>query len=981
MTLLELNFLGPFDVTRDSAPVSGFASDKVRALLAYVAVESRAAHRREALAGLLWPEYPDTDAMANLRLAIHRLRQVIEGRAPKSGAKEEAQVPDAQLLLVTPQTVRLDPKGCHLDADEFSALVEACRTHRHRKAAHCTTCHARYRRAADLYKGDFLAGFLLPDSQAFDEWLVLKREGLRRQALEVFDRLFTYHEARNQSEEALGYIFRQLEMEPWREDAHRSAMKLMALDGKRTSAIAQYETCRRVLQEELGIAPEPETVALYDRIRSGDTGSEAANRSGSKVADSLLPAAPMVGREEERAKLVGLLDSPDHRMITLIGLGGVGKTRLAQQAAHDQESAFSDGACFIPLAAVDSPALLASTIAESIKLRVGPGEQPDEQIVRYLQNKEMLLVFDNYEHLLDGGTNLLVDILNAAPSVVIMATSRERLGLQSEYLVDLTGLPFPAAVDEQSPPTDDANSYVGVEGYPAVRLFVERARQVNSEFVLSAENVAGVLDICKLVAGLPLGIVLAAAWARHFSPEKIARSIRENLDFLASTSRDARPQHSSLRAVFNNSWTLLSAEEQMVFRKLSVFRGGWDEEAAEQVTGVRSLYTLISLVDKSLLRRDATGRFSIHEVLRQYAAEQLEAMQSEQTGARAAHVAYFLELAEKAEQHLRGLEAEFWLGQLDREHDNLRAALEWSSPALHVFDVATFQRFSAALWRFWFLRSHYKEGLGHLNAALATLENSNIEPQYAARIYHGVGVMTLQHGDFAAASQLLRKSIELYKHVGDKARLTYVLLSAGICAHNQADYAKAVEFYSESLATGKEIGDSAGTALALNNWGNAAREQGDYEQAQTLFSECFALTQENGDKRGTALALSSMGIVAWAKGDYAAAVPQLQQSLKLNYELSDRLAMSNCLELLGRVAASQARADGSRAQDASRIWGAAQALREAINLPWIPIDIVEHERSASIARQILGAEAFEAARVEGRAMSMERVLAYALSRT
>lgn len=985
MAHLELSFLGRYDVMLDGEPLTGFASDKMRVLLAYLAVEGRRPHRREALAGLLWPDYPDADALVSLRQAVYKLRQAL-GEGVQS--KQAASPP---FLLVTPQTVQLYSSSYRLDTEEFSALVDACRSHRHRRIEHCSTCHARFLRAAQLYQGDFLDGFLLQDTEAFDEWLVLKREGLRRQALEVFGSLAMYYEGHTEYKEALQYVYHQLEMEPWREEAHRQAMKLLTRQGERSAAIAQYETCRRVLREEFGIEPEAQTTALYESIKVGDQGSPQGPLSS--VANHNLPEqlTPFIGREEELARLNEMLDSPDYRLITLVGLGGVGKTRLALQAAYEQVIAFGDGVHYIPLAAVDRSQLIVSSIAQAVGLRFGGSEQPEAQLVEYLRDREMLLVLDNFEHLLGvgPGTDLLVSILKNAPKMTMLVASREHLGLQAEYLLDVAGLPFPDEVpilNSQAQSYAEETSDLGPDAwnlasYGAVRLFVERAKRVQSGFAVSLDNAQGVLDICKLVEGLPLGIVLAAAWVRHFPTTRIAESIRDNLDFLRSFSRDASVQHSSLRAVFNHSWKLLPEDEQRVLRKLSVFRGGWDEAAAEIVAGAPES-CLLSLIDKSLLRRDAAGRFNMHEVVRQYAVEQLRAIPGEHNETQLAHAAYFLDLAEQAENKLWGPQADAWLTVLEREHNNVRAVLEWasssSSPERSNFPV--FQRLSGAVWRFWYLRGHYKEGRDYLLEALSSLQNSDSEPSYAARVYHGAGVLSVVQGDFAAATRFLEKSLQLYRQVGDKARMAFALTAAGVAAHDQGAYARASALYGESLALNREIGDKVGTMLALNNWGNIAREQGDYARAQTLFKESLALAQEIGDKRGTALSLLGIGIATWQRGDYETAASLVQQSLKLHYELGDRLGMSNCLEMLGRVAASEAQAAPSRAQDAAHFWGGAEVLREAIGSPLPPADQADHDGSVTLARETLEVEAFREAWAKGRATPIGQIVAYALEK-
>jgi predicted ATPase len=875
------------------------------------------------------------------------------------------------LLLITPQTVQLAPGSYYLDVDEFTALVAACQAHRHRKIAHCATCHARLRRAADLYRGDFLAGFLPEDAEPFDEWLILTRERLRRQALAVFAHLARYYEARPDPSLALPYAYRQIAIEPWREDAHRQVMRLLATTGQRPAALAHYETCRRVLRDDLGIEPEGETLALYERIKAGESGSLLHPLPPAPRPNLPQQLTPFIGRDAEVARLTELLDGTDYRLITLVGQGGAGKTRLALQAAAAQEGTFAAGICFVPLAGVSTPDLLAASIAQALGFRFEPTEPPEAQLLAHLGPKELLLVLDNFEHLLAGGTPLILALLTHAPQLVLLVTSRERLGLQAEYVLDIAGLPLPGL----------AADLVELLESGAVQLFVERARQVQARFALSPDNAPSVVDICRVVAGLPLGIVLAAASVRHFPPARIARSLVDNLDFLASSARDAPSQHTSLRAVFNHSWGLLSTEERRVFRTLSVFRGGWEEEAAEQITGA-SLTTILALADKSLLRQDEAGRFDIHQVLHQYAAEQLALAPAERSATPARHAAYFLQLAEQAAEQLQGADQSSWLARLDHEQSNIRAALDWG----HASGEPQFGvRLAGALWRFWYVRGYYQEGQEHLSAALARAERGLPQAEVAAlpaaarrplaalaRAYYGAGALARMQGDFGAATRFLDQSLARYRLLEDAIGTGNALNAAGLVAHDQGDFAGARECYSASLAACRASGDQPGIVRALNNLGNLARDQEDYGGAQALFAESLGIGREMGDTYGIALALASMGTLAWYQADYPAATPLLQEGLRLHHARGNTPGMIHCLETLGKVAASQ-----GQAERAARLWGAAAALREEAGAPLPPVARADHERSVAAARATAGSARFDAAWAEGRDGSLEQMVAYA----
>ncbi|MGQ0601189.1 MAG: BTAD domain-containing putative transcriptional regulator, partial [Anaerolineales bacterium] len=639
MRTLTLTQFGPFRAAVGETDLPAFRTDKVRALLAYLAVEADKPHRRESLAGLLWPEMPDAAALNNLRKTLHRLREPLGDVAER-------------LLTTDRPSVLLHSAALHSDVGEFRQLLAEFAAHPHEALPDCEACLARLARAAELYAGEFLAGLSLADAPAFEEWLVVQRESFRLQALTALGELADAHAQRDEHETAATYAARQLALEPWHEAAHRQLMRALAARGLRAEALAQLETCRRVLADELGVEPAPETLALGNQIRAGPP--PAARLHG-------FPAPPtnFVGREQDVAAVVGqVCDDPDCRLLTLVGPGGIGKTRLALQAAAASLHGFPHGIYFVPLAPVTQPANIAAAIAHALNFRFRGQAEPLSQLLQHLRDREILLVMDNFEHLL-AGAGLLSDILETAPAVRCLVTSREPLRLRWEWLFEVEGLATPG----------DGRA-VEIENYSAVQLFVQVARQKQSRFRLDESTRPHVARLCRLVQGMPLGIELAAAWVRSLSTAEIVARIERSLDFLAAPMRDAPERHQSLRAVFTQSWDMLTETEQTIFERLAVFQGGFVRAAAERVAGA-SLLALAALVDKSLVRLSPSARYEIHEVLRQFALEQLHRSAPEAEQTTAEHCAYYAAFLQQREARLKAGQQKETLAEIEAEMENV----------------------------------------------------------------------------------------------------------------------------------------------------------------------------------------------------------------------------------------------------------------------------------------------------------------------
>lgn len=873
MAHLALALLGSLEVTRDGHPVVGFESARVRALLAYLVVEADRSHTRSALADLLWPDQPEQVARANLRQALANLRQALG----------DAQV-EPPYLHITRGSVRFNAASDHaLDVATFTDLLAACDRHPHRRSDTCLACARRRAQAVALYRGECLAEFVLTDSAPFEEWVLAVRARLQRLAVVAMTCLAEFHERRGAVGEAERYARRLLELDPWREEAHRQVMRLCWRAGRRGAALAQYERCLRLLSDELGVAPDAETTALYRQILDA---AGAADHPRGYPHGLPVPPTPFVGRERELATLADLLGDSTCRLITVVGPGGSGKTRLALHTAAEHLDAFAQGCCFVSLAAVDTPASLAPALAAALQLPPATHGEPEARVLAHLRDQELLLVLDNVEQLLPA-TPFLAEIGRRAPGVTILCTSRERLQLPGEWIVPLAGLDVPTDED-----TED------LERWSAAQLFMQGARRAEPNLALTDADRRALAAICRLVGGLPLALELAATWIRALTCDEIAREVARNLDLLATPARDTASRHGSMRAVFDHSWQRLSPEERAVFRRLGVFRGGFDRQAAERVANA-TLPCLAGLVDKSLVRRAEGGRYELHELLRQYAEEQLAAA-GETDQLRQRHLEYFLALAEEAEPALAGPGQLPWLVRLEAEHDNVRVAFGWG---LAQADATPALRLAGALWPFWSLRGHWREARRWLDAALN--RGAAFPAAVRAKVLIQAGELAESQGEYARARALLGEGLALSRVLDDRRGIASCLTTLALVARHQGDFASARALAEESLVLWREEGESRALAGVLNDLGAIAQHQGDDSAARVLHLESLALHRASGDREGIADSLRNLGVVAEHDRDYVAAHAYLSEALSLFRELGAVVYVASCLDNLGLVALAQ----------------------------------------------------------------------------
>jgi len=864
---IQIYSLGPLGVKRGGEAVKGFESDKARALLAYLALERDFPHPREALTELLWPELSPAAARHNLSQVIFSLRGALESE----GSREP-------VFLADRNSVELNPDArVWVDAFAFEDLLDACLTHSHEQAQMCAHCMDLRRQAVDLYREDFLRGLTVEGSAAFDDWLIQQRERLHQMAVGALDQLARYHEGRGEYEPAQGYARRQIALEPWREEAHRQLMRSLAHSGQRSAAMAQFEICRRILEEELGVSPEKETQVLYDRIRNADR-----NRRHN-LPDQLTP---FVGREEEVAGLLLSLAHPDCRVLMILGPGGAGKTRVELQAAGRALDRFLDGVWFVPLVGLSSAELLFPTIASALDLHFPEKISLDTQLVDYLSHKEMLLVLDNFEHL-QAATGLVAEISRRAPGVKILITTRVRLNLTQAWTVNLDGLDVPASEEEE---VFWASS--------AVQLFNYGARRLQPDFSLQGEEKSAVRAICSVVEGLPLAIELAASWTRVLTCAEILREIEQSSGFLESAALDLPPRHRSMRAVIHYSWRLLSEEEQKTFRRLGVFSSSFTRQAAGQVAGAR-LPLLAGLVDKSLLRKTASGRYELHELLRQFAFEALAQVESELAETQQRFADYYAGLVEERTVSLVAGGREEVIQDVELDLGNVQAA--WYSAAARG-DQRTLLRLSDGLFWYYEWRSRYKEGLELFREAIRQLGPDLAMPE------SGLAGLMLRCARFHAhlaeyprAYELFKASEEVFRDGMDSPGLALLLDFWGDLERETGDYIQAKARLEESVALYREMDRTADLALALNHLGTAVHRLGVYEQARIHLAESLTLFRKAENPYGIAVAVHNLGHVSYDLGDYAAAEKLFQESLAAYSQLGDQWGVATVHNNLGNV--------------------------------------------------------------------------------
>lgn len=948
--ILKLTLFGAPTLTLAEQPLLGALSGKALALFSYLAVTERS-QSRDTLAALLWSEFANQQARSNLRYTLRDLRQVV-----------------GDFLLVTPQAVSFNRQAPYwLDVEVVRATLNP------KASFH----YQGIKQALTLFQGEFLAGFSVRNAPVFEEWVTQQRTEYHLLAIQGFYRLAEHEFTQAAAAAGLDATRRLLQLEPYHEAGHRLQMRLLVQNGLPHLALEQYQQLQRLLNETFQAEPEAETQQLYEQIRTGKfvadlpvqsapvaltapnlPGGNTALGAGKQLPQNNLPGelTPFIGRTEEITTITATLLTHHQRLITLVGEGGIGKTRLALAVAYQVQEHFPDGIWFVPLtglaATADLPDRLASAIGTAMQFTFSGQSTLSDQLFHNLRTKQSLLLLDSFEHLLEGA-DFILELLRNTSALKILVTSRHILNFQAEYTWRVDGLSVP--------PNDDGEQLAPelLLRYESVALFVERARRVVRGFSLTENNQKEVVRICQFVQGLPLGAELAAALTRHYTCKEIIEALKQNYAFLATAQRDMLPRHRSIQATLAYSWSFLDEQQAQIAAHCALFRGSFTVEAAEQIMGAnRTLLTVLE--DHSLLRlikrRTGGSRYEMHELVRQYAAEQLQTMPALAQQAHERFCAYYTSfIAERVEALVYDQQAQL---EMQNDLNNLRQAWQWS---VDRGDIQALAQSSDGLFRFYYLQGMYQEGEVAAHAAvialrrrLALAEASGTPTRAKASIEYELvrDLLTqsrfseklahlgqaeqlanegLQRAQILGASELevrgylglasiaqIRLDNTTMRALGEKilalvatsplppaegTRMkSYGLKYIGIYHVQTGAYERATTAFHDGLQLAQQIADRELETMLVNNLGVVYNMAGEFSEALRCFQQTITISQSLGERNAAGLALINLAETYHALGEWEEAKTQIGQALALYHEIGYQLYEAKAWARLGRIA-------------------------------------------------------------------------------
>ncbi len=969
--MLEVKLLGQFEVLSGGRRLS-IPSRNAQALFAYLALNKGKAYRREKLAGLLWPDSSEENARSNLRHELWRLRKALE-------------VDGQTYFLIDDLTIAFNPRGEYsLDVQKLESIPQDSNA------------------AEDLietlsaYHGELLPGF-------YDEWVSAERSRLQALFEARISSLLEILQSQARWTEVLDWGMRWVKVVQWAEPAYRALMTGYANTGDMSKAVATYEALTLGLKKDLGVEPSEQTQELYQRLKAGwkaDRPVKVPNlrsTSANATAKTAMPAPPLlrlrrsnlpkpltsfIGREKEIRDVKRLVSRA--RLVTITGSGGVGKTRLAIEVAGALAGQFRDGARWVELAALfETPIASASNqaayqeepedmvvqaVAKAMRVPDSPEQPLLQGIIEYGRARQMLLLLDNCEHLIEECAALAEDLLSNCPEVTILTTSREALGVPGEKAWRLPSLSLPGKM------VPSANE-MGMES-EAMCLFIERAADVLPGYQPSQADLPKIAQICLRLDGIPLAIELAAARMKLLSPQEIAARLDNRFSLLTGGHRTDMPRHQTLRAAIEWSYDLLNETEQALFRRLSVFAGSFSLEAAEAVCSGQDiprdqvLSILGRLVDKSLLQvepppqeTEFSTRYRFLDTIQEFACIQLDEL-GELLSMRRRHADYYVHLVETAEPELNLQNQNHWYRLLQEEHDNLRAVVEWSAESQQVESAL---RLAGALLWFWFRSGSNREGLDLALKALAS--PSAIHYKHArARALNTAGFLLCLLGDTQASRQSLEEALSILRDSGDQANLAWTLQFLGLVLAYDEEYDQADVAFTEGLALSKNL-LSTNVNSFLFFLGDVDLLKGDAGRAKKRYEESARILRDIGNKSFLAYPLRRLGYLALAQNDIPNARVCFLESLKLNNEVGDMPGLTNSMTSLAVLAIRL-----GNPVVAARLCGVVEKRLESLSVNLLYIDQAEYRQAVIQLLTSLDGDTFNTAFEEGWALGEQQAI-------
>ncbi|MEM7114080.1 MAG: tetratricopeptide repeat protein [Chloroflexota bacterium] len=860
--MLKLLLLGKPSVFLNNVPVTDFVSSKVQGVLFYLAVTQQT-HSRQALIGLFWGQDSEAKAKSSLRVALSNLKRLL---------------PD--YLEATRTSVGLaQDRPFSLDLHQFQNLIR-------------TETLTDQEQATALYRGEFLADFQVDGTPAFEAWLLAQRTHWQQLALQLFAKLAQGQMGVRDYETAVSTLQRLLKIEPWQEAAHRDLMVAYSRQRDFNAALNQYESCRQLLRAELDVAPMAETAALQERIL------EARQQPPPALPHD---ATTFFGRESDVNIIRQRLVDPTCRLVTVVGLGGMGKTRLALAAAHaiahEEGLFFLNGVAFVPLQTLEPQTAheaedgIALAIAQVLGVYLPGRKRPSVELAAYLQGQEMLLVLDNFEQLLDAAP-WLTQLLSQCPDLKLLVTSREPLNITAEWRHDLAGLPT------QSDPSQAMSQPTS----PAVALFTQTAQQVQVAFAETAVTRPHIHQLCQLVDGAPLAIKLAASWLRVMPIDKLVVEAQSSLDIFSTRMRDVPARQRSMRSILLATWQTLSDREQQTLAALSVFRDGFAEKAARKITQASPLI-LAELKDRSLIQFDPDlRRYSLHALVQQFAGEVLVAEEETAVSLRTAHMDYYTAILAALTPQLSGVAPQRAYAAIQQEIGNVQMA--WQE-AVAQLNLGCLTQLAEPLVHFYTRQGWFREGQERVAVAIQALQASGRQERTAVRLMSNLltrqGMLTGRIGQFAEAEAALKQSLEKARQAADPYLLSFALLELGRLLRDQSRFAEATKLYEESYEIATELNDRVLIGRATEQLGVVAWDHGGHGEAEKKLTEALSIFRSLNHTRQIAQTLNSLGNVLMSMGHNEAAVDRFQEALTIAYSLEEGLFLDTILINLGMV--------------------------------------------------------------------------------